>query len=812
MTKSAFVRCFFVLVLSFGFRLLWTAEANAGVVEVKHNQLFVDGQAQPQLWGAEIQYFRLRGGPARNIPRATVLALWNRVLDRVVEAKMNMVSFYIPWDFHEYAEGKFDFDGTVDEDGDGQADFPSRDVRTFLRMLESRGIRHIMVRPGPYINAEWGFLGFGAVPLWFHEKYPHSHAQNSQGQRSTLYSYFAPTFLKATNTWLKTVYEQVLRKSIGPGKPISFIQVDNETNFMWQSIYNHDYSPLAIEGYHLFLKSKYASLSELNSRHQRSWMSWDEVKAPTRVGENLAEDQDWYRFQDFSIYTYLRKIRQMWEDLGVRQPSVLFTLAESFNAPENGVLPNYRWRNSPDTGMMTVNLYPKTYETADSTLMNLPFKADHDVKAADAASDYYLGRREEWVLGPEIQGGWWRGVPVSLESRRQTYLTTIGHGLKALMVYYFHEGENWQHDWMKRMIAPAFDLLMNEYQHKPERVQDIPAEFWRELDRRVAGQHFAVDTRHIWINGGTQPAQLYFDAALDGEGKPRASFALLKEIGEKYTRPYGEFLGRAVALEDAVCLIKDSNDHAPSLIPGINSRVVQSDWAGGLLALLMHTGINARILHWDLNQRNLQDCRLIIYQDTGFAGEDLVRGLSKSLEEGRAVLSFIHSDLAQRILSRYPATVTCSKLPPRPMEVDGYVCPIGKSRLYHARVPIYDVFNTDFYFLIHDARARAGVIEKILAAEGISPHIRVVGGDRTVAFARTAAQQTLITIKTSRLDGFNGYVQWLTADPKRTYNVTDIFSQVTVAVPGADLIRKGVAVTLGNSGSTALFLAPVEGD
>src|SRR5882757_1595916 len=88
-------------------------EANAGVVEFKNNLLFVDGESQPQLFGAEVQYFRLRGGTERNIPRETVIDLWNKALDHLVEMHANAISFYIPWDFHEYAPGKFDFDGTV---------------------------------------------------------------------------------------------------------------------------------------------------------------------------------------------------------------------------------------------------------------------------------------------------------------------------------------------------------------------------------------------------------------------------------------------------------------------------------------------------------------------------------------------------------------------------------------------------------------------------------------------------------------------------------------------------------------------------
>lgn len=789
-------------------------------VLIYKNKLWIDGQAQPQLFGAELQYFRLRGGSGRNIPREQVIALWNQALGRMVEAKMNVISFYIPWDFHEYAEGKFDFTGTADEDRDGRADYPSRDLFTFFRLIQEHGIKHIMVRPGPYINAEWGFLGFGAIPLWFHEKYPNSHARNSKGQKTTLYSYHDPDFLRHTQIWLETVYRKVLRRYIGPGRPISFIQIDNETNLMWQSVYSHDYAPAAIQQYNNYLKSKYMTIAEVNRRHGRRWNAWGEITPPTQPGQNISEDQDWYCFQDYSMYVYLKRIRRVWENLGLHEPKVLFTLAESYNAPENGVLPNYRWRNSPDTGMMTVNLYPKTYETSDQTLLNLPFKADHDVKAADTASDFYLGRREEWVLGPEIQGGWWKGIHVSYEARRQTYLTTIGHGLKALFVYYFHEGDNWQHDWMKTAITPYYNELKSEEAYNETSAEDLPESFWKKLDEIVADQFLVVNTRHIWKNGGTQPEKLYFDAPLGPDAKPRSPFNLLKEIGEKIITPHGDFLAKATALEDPVCIIKDSSAHAPSPIPGINSRIVQSDWSGGLMGLLMHTGINARIHHWKLNSSDdLLDpakCKLIIYQDTGFASSELIEILARTIDQGGAVLSFIHTGVVNSILEKRPQSV-CKSMIPSPMDVVGFHCTVknrNKSTgfLYHAKIPIYDVFNTDFYHLIHDANERRLFVDGLLYENGIVPHVKIKGGgDRTVTFARTnsGGDEVWITAKTSKQDGFTGYIQWTEANQNRIYFVTDILNGKAIEITGAKLATDGFRVELGNSGSTAYYIKPV---
>lgn len=786
-------------------------------VEVRQDQLWIDGVAQPQIFGAEVQYFRLRGGGVPNIPREKVIALWNQALDRVVEAGMNAVSFYIPWDFHEYAEGKFDFTGTADEDGDGLADYPSRDVVTFIELIKQHGIKNILVRPGPYINAEWGFLGFGAVPLWFHEKHPEAHAINPQGERTTLYSYNNPDFLTASQKWLKATYENVIKKEIGPGKPIHFIQIDNETNFQWQSIYTHDYGARAVAEYQGFLRSRYEQLDRLNAAHSRHWSSWNDVRPPVQPNQNLAEDQDWYRFQDTSIFDYLKKLRSVWSELGVTQPDVLFTLAESYNAADHGLLPNVRYRNSPDVGLMTVNLYPKTMETEQHPLLNFPFKADQDVKSAQAATEAYFGTPQAWSMGPEIQGGWWPGIEVSWNARQQTYLSTIGHGLKAMFVYYFNEGNDWQQHWMRDAILPYFQKLRTSNAYAEiSNDGDLPDSFWSELDSIVAHELFVVDTRTIWTHGGTHPDDLSFDAALGGDAKPRAPFDLLKKIGRQIVQPYGKFLGRSHELEDPVCVIKDVAANVPAdpraVYHSLQSTQVQSDLTGGLIALLMHSGINPRIHHWKINPvdelLNIQKCQLIVYQDTGFSSPEMIEAFARAIDHGGAVLSFMGTGAVEALKSSHP-TSACSALPILPMNVEGYRCRMGAGALYYAKVPIYDVFNTDFYYLISDAPSRRGVLDRILSEVKIAPKLSIVGGgDRTVAFARASPEedQLWVTLKTSKREGSAGMLKWRDASAWQSYTVRDVMSGISRTVSGQDLSSQGVEFSLGDSGSTALYI------
>ena len=280
------------------------------VVQIKNNQIVVNGIPQPVKHTGEIQYFRLRGGYEKDVPRERVVAAWANALDNAVKMGADSMSFYIPWDFHEYAPGKFDFTGTADQNGNGLADYPSRDLLGFLKMAQDRGIKKILLRPGPYINAEWGFLGFGAVPEWFHNQYPNSHMQDARGFKTKLYNYHDEDFLRHTKFFFEELNRQVLVHLIGKDKPAIFLQLDNETNLQWQSIYNAGYEPAQVIRYQSFLKTRYPDLAGLNRAQGTSFQTWQEVAPPKASGLNLTQDQDWYRFQDRNIYDYIRKLKK----------------------------------------------------------------------------------------------------------------------------------------------------------------------------------------------------------------------------------------------------------------------------------------------------------------------------------------------------------------------------------------------------------------------------------------------------------------------------------------------------------------------
>ncbi len=790
--------------------VLFPAEIQAAAtVEVKDSRLVIDGVVQPQLFGAEVQYFRLRGGYGRNIPRERVIELWNKALDKVVEAKMNSIGFYIPWDFHEYAEGKFDFDGTADEDGDGHADYPSRDLRTWFRLVKEHGIKVLHVRPGPFINAEWGFLGFGAIPPWFHEKYPDSHMKTPWGWNRPMYDYLNPDFLRHSQLWFQALYEQVLKEQMGPGQPIAFLQLDNETNYQWNSLYSADYSRESEDRYRRFLEKNYGSLEDLNRAHGRNWAEWAQIETPKQARQKRAEDRDWYRFNDYVIFEYLGQVRKLWENLGVREPAVMFTLAESYNAPGDGVLPHYVYKNMRGTtGLMMVNLYPKTYETSEKPLLNSPFKADLDVKSATAAGNFYFGTaNQEWAMGPEVQGGWWRGIPVTPESRQQTYLTVLGHGMKAMYVYYFNEGQNWDIEWGYQRVRPIFESLRKDWRVEDVPVLRLPNAFWGELQARVDRTIvMGLEARRLMeVGGPTNTEDLFFDAPLDAHANPRPQYERLKFLGERLLAPNLDFLARALEAVDAVAFVKDSDSHAPVDNPHLDSARVESDWSGALLGYMLNAGVNPQIVHGDLAKPEaFRDSRVLVHLDTGLNAPGTLGLLREEFAKGKTVVNFLAPDAGESLgipvprslhkfglnfgapakvafhlnargrLSAEPGeggvtvelpvsgpvfTFDLSGAPQcRPIlywreEVVGYRCAAGEGRGEFTQIGamFFEGYNGTNYARLSDVHERRLFLESLFGELGVERNLVVSqNSERTVAFGRKdpRREKIWVTVKT----------------------------------------------------------------
>ncbi|WP_172251229.1 glycoside hydrolase family 35 protein [Saccharibacillus deserti] len=107
--------------------------------ETRGNRFYYENEPI-QLRSGAIHYFRV------------VPEYWEDRLRRLIACGFNTVETYVPWNLHEPREGYFVFDGIAD-------------LEAFVRLAGSLGL-HVIVRPSPYICAEWEF---GGLPAWLLE-------------------------------------------------------------------------------------------------------------------------------------------------------------------------------------------------------------------------------------------------------------------------------------------------------------------------------------------------------------------------------------------------------------------------------------------------------------------------------------------------------------------------------------------------------------------------------------------------------------------------------------------------------------------
>jgi beta-galactosidase len=113
---------------------------------------------------------------------------------------LNTIETYVPWNEHEPSPGGF-------VDGD-----PRLDLRRYLELIADEGM-YAIVRPGPYICAEWDG---GGLPGWL-------LADPDVRMRST-----DPRFLEPAKRFLSHVFDVVAPLQIDEGGPVILVQVENE--------------------------------------------------------------------------------------------------------------------------------------------------------------------------------------------------------------------------------------------------------------------------------------------------------------------------------------------------------------------------------------------------------------------------------------------------------------------------------------------------------------------------------------------------------------------------------------------------------
>ena len=124
---------------------------------------------------------------------------WDHRIKMCKALGMNTVCIYIFWNIHEQREGEFNFTD-------------NNDVAEFCRLAQKNGM-YVIVRPGPYVCAEWEM---GGLPWWLLRKKDIQLRERD------------PYFMERVKIFEEKVGEQLAPLTIQNGGPIIMVQVENE--------------------------------------------------------------------------------------------------------------------------------------------------------------------------------------------------------------------------------------------------------------------------------------------------------------------------------------------------------------------------------------------------------------------------------------------------------------------------------------------------------------------------------------------------------------------------------------------------------
>ena len=162
-------------------------------VEFKERKIYIDGKAV-QIFSGAIHYFRVHPG------------LWRDRLEKLAQCGFNCLETYMCWNLHEPQEGRFDFSGMLD--------FPR-----FIRTAQELGL-YVILRPGPYICAEWDNGGF---PHWLMLKEGIEFRRNNK------------VYLECIQKYFDRIMPLIKPLQYDEGGPIIAMQIENE-----YGSYGHD--------------------------------------------------------------------------------------------------------------------------------------------------------------------------------------------------------------------------------------------------------------------------------------------------------------------------------------------------------------------------------------------------------------------------------------------------------------------------------------------------------------------------------------------------------------------------------------------
>lgn len=264
------------------------------------------------LWTGEFPYYRVEPSD------------WGSRLDQVKAAGIRTITAYVPWNLHEYEEGKFDFTGEKTD--------RRRNLLGFIAEIEKRGM-YLIPKPGPFICAE---VQHGGIPDFITDGNPRLVMKSWNGDpvgfrqdQKPLPDFLNPAYLDFVKRWYGALCREALGGRQYPEGPVIAAQVGNEFPYSTSELadpFSWGYTPVVERAYRLWSAGRYRTIGAYNRAHGKRMGGFDELRPPVPPQNAVCGDaasleyRDWVRFKEDYGVSVARTYRELLAGAGLRVP------------------------------------------------------------------------------------------------------------------------------------------------------------------------------------------------------------------------------------------------------------------------------------------------------------------------------------------------------------------------------------------------------------------------------------------------------------------------------------------------------------
>ncbi len=277
--------------------------------------------------------------------------IWDDKLKECKKCGFNAISIYIPWNYHEKNEGKFDFKSE------------NINLKKLFDLCKKYEL-YIYCRPGPRNSKTIKNFGY---PEWLIENNPEIidiSFSSESSEKTPILSFLHPKYLEKVQIWYKKIFP-IIEKYQYPKGNIILIQIEDELLYDFDEMYfSFGYSQIIQGLYRKWLKNKYLLIPIFNEVYSSNYNNFEDI-LPPHPPLNLKHSKkeiipylDWLEFKETILNQYIEKLFKFINENDINIPLILNLWSYKSPISVNSLYHSVSLKKYSNPFMISLNFYP----------------------------------------------------------------------------------------------------------------------------------------------------------------------------------------------------------------------------------------------------------------------------------------------------------------------------------------------------------------------------------------------------------------------------------------------------------------------